>query len=200
LANVKGLALLGPATYGTLAGALGLCAATQQLPFFSLFPSPPAYVQSILKTFTSLYQVLPWDSSKLPSLDDPDHNIKSVGFWRGLIDPELLMASIPPGGIPWAATIDTTFYTPNITVIIGDAAQTAGGVIFRATGLTVDPSYNVPGDGFVPRACSLMADRPVTYIASETDHLHLPLSAAVISTVVDIFSGKIPTALSRFYA
>jgi hypothetical protein len=202
LSNIQSLILMGPANYGTFAAALGLAGATGQLPLFDILPPSPPYVQRTLATFPALYQVLPWDPSKLPSLNDTDHNLRSAGFWRGKIDTDLLYAAIPPGEPAWAARIDTAFFRDHVTIILGDAVKTAGGVTIRTLGgklaMTVDPQYNMEGDGYVPRVCSLLDERPVAYLASGIGHIHLPIASDVIDAIVDIFNGKVPTSVSRY--
>jgi len=199
LSNVGALVMLGPCTSGTLSAALGLAGATNQLPGFNTLPTPPPYVQKTLATFTSLYQALPFDSSKLPSLDDPDHNVRTAGFWGSQrIDVNKLLAAIPPGGPSWAATIDTAFMAQKSAIILGDAPQTAGGVRFQGNEMIVD-SY-VPGDGFMAHNCSTLAERPATYLASGVSHLHLTLAKVVIQAVIAIFQGTIPRTVTPYDA
>jgi Alpha/beta hydrolase family len=62
------LVLLGPAVSGTFAAALGLAAAGRQLPFFGWLPPPSKPVQQTTRTWTTLYELLPWDDCLLPSL------------------------------------------------------------------------------------------------------------------------------------
>ena len=201
LSQIASLVLMGPANFGCFSAVLGLAGATNQLPLIDVLPSPPAYVQKTLATFPSLYQVLPFDPSRTPSLADADHNCRSPGWWNGLIDTNLLTQMIPPGGTPWAATIDTSFLRDKTAIVVGDAPQTTGGVLMRLPSnvptVSVDPQYNMTGDGYVPRACSMLPEGPATYLASGIDHLRLPLAQSVIAAVLDIFAGKAPTTVSR---
>ncbi len=190
---VKHLVLLGPANYGTLIAALGLAVATDQIPFVDVMlanvPTPP-YVQSVMKSFTALYQVLPWDPGLLPSLSDPAHDVRSPGFWGSMIDKSRLQRALPAGQPAWAAGIDTAFFKDSTTVIMGDAGprSTAGGVWFENGELTIDHYYDLPGDRWVPHVCSVLKEGTATYVARGVHHLNLPVDGCVIDSVVSIFN------------
>jgi hypothetical protein len=198
LARVKSLAMLGPANAGTLAAALAIGGAVNELPHLKLLPMVPAYVQTVLSSWPALYQTLPYDPNIIPSLNNADCNIRNAGFWAAPIDANLLYKFIPPDMPSWLAKIDTDFLTPKITIILGDAPETAGGVYYQHGRMLVDPQYNLPGDGYVPRASSLLRSRPATYLASGVDHLKLPIAAGVIQAVVNIFNGRTPTSLTLY--
>lgn len=198
LSQVKSLTLLGPSNFGTLSAALAIAGAINELPHLRLLPAAPAYLQKVFSSWPALYQTLPFNPDLVPSLNNADCNVRNAGFWTTPIDANTLYRFIPADHPAWAAKIDTDFMTPKITIILGDAPETAGGVYFQHGRMMVDPQYNMPGDGYVPRVCSLLKTRPAAYLASGVDHIALPIAASVIKAVVDIFNGRTPTSLT-FY-
>ena len=194
---VKHLVLLGPANYGTLIAPLGLAAAIHQIPFVDVILAAvptPAYLQGVMKSFTALYQVMPWDPSILPSLCDPGHDVRSPGFWGGIIDRRRLERALPAGKPAWAAGICTAFFKDSTTVIMGDAGPrlTAGGVVLNDGSMTIDHDYDLPGDRWVPHVCSILKEGTATYIARGVHHLGLPVDGCVIDSVINIFDDLTP--------
>jgi pimeloyl-ACP methyl ester carboxylesterase len=201
---VKHLVLLGPANYGTLIAALGLAAAIDEIPFADVVlggvPTPP-YLQKVMKSFTALYQVLPWDPAIITSLSDPGHNVCSPGFWGRMIDGRRLERALPAGKPAWAAGICTAFLKGCTTVVLGDAGKrsTAGGVVLKNGVMTIDHACDLPGDRWVPHVCSILKEGTATYIAPRIHHLGLPLSGCVIDGVIDIFNDKAPGGCLKPY-
>ena len=167
-------------------------------------PPPSKYVQPTTKTWTSLYQLLPWDCNLLPSLKLADHDVRTSAFWRGKIDPDRLSFALPPGGPAWASTVDTRFLDDRTSVVLGYTTQcaTAGGVFWKQMDgkyvLKSDPDFgHYPGDGFMLHRCSVL-ENTQAYVACGIDHMRLPLSGDVIQGVVDLLHETTPTTLAAY--
>jgi pimeloyl-ACP methyl ester carboxylesterase len=195
--NIVGrLVLLGPSVSGTFAGALGLAAAVRELPFFALLPPPSRYVQPTARTWTTLYQLLPWDDTLLPSLKTED--VRKLSFWRGRrpVDTARFRRAFPENGTPWAAQIDTQFFRERTAVILGyhPLCPTASEVHWSGKKLKARHSANMLGDGFMLHVCSVLPDT-IAYLASGVDHIRLPMAPCVINAVIRILHGEADVGL-----
>ncbi len=196
--KVGRLVLLGPAVSGTFAAALGLAAAFRELPFFKLFPpSANRHVQPTTRSWTTLYQLLPWDDCLLPSLKTND--LRKPEFWRRPIDSARFQLALPSGATPWAARIDTQCFRKRTAVILGyhPLCPTASEVYWSGKKLKARADQDFLGDGFMLHACSVL---PATkaYLASGVDHLRLPLAPSVIDAVIRILQGKSDVGLPDY--
>jgi hypothetical protein len=202
---VDRLVLLAPSTSGTLAAALGIAAAIGQLPLSQILPRPNKYTQRATRTWTALYQLLPWDESIFPSLAHADYDVRDIRFWRRKADCDRLSRAFPPGGKPWAAGVDTDFFADPTTMILGqvqgDPCQTAGGVRWGSAragaGLIRDPEFDMPGDGFMAHCASVLKSSEA-YIARGVDHTRMPMAPDVIQAVGEILLGHAPSCIPPF--
>jgi pimeloyl-ACP methyl ester carboxylesterase len=189
--------LLGPSIKGTFAAALGLAGALRELPVFNMFPAPGPHVQPTLKTFTALYQLLPWDDTLFPSLKK--HDVRKLSFWRGMIEEARLERALPSGGTPWAAGVDTQFFKDRTSVILGYHANcsTAGGVHFKGGKLKVLHTFDMNGDGFMPHASSVLEDTKA-YLACGVDHIRLPMAPSVIQAIINLLTAQASVGLPDY--
>ena len=195
------MVLLAPAVSGTFTGALGLVAAIRQMPLGQLMPQPSKYSPLATRTWTALYQLLPWDDDLFPSLKYGDHNVRSAGFWGNWIDPDRLSRAFPAGGSPWASEVDTQFLAKKTTVILGQVSgnhcETAGGVRWQGNALVRDPKYDVNGDGFMAHRASILKDTDA-YLADGVNHNRMPMAPRVIRAVIDILHNGSPSNLPHY--
>jgi hypothetical protein len=178
LAKLGKLVLIGPANYGTFAAALAIGGGQVPPWFLRILPAPtPADFQAILASMSGLYQLLPWDSSRIPwlaahDLKDPDE------IWKGRAETARLNRFVN-----WGAAIDTSFHDANTLVILGDLGFTTPGGVTNVGGVVVpEPGYFMAGDGTIPHACAVLPGA-VTRQLQLGEHATLPLSPLVIATV-----------------
>jgi hypothetical protein len=188
------IVLLGPAVSGTFAAALGIAGAFEELPFMKLFPGPTNYalrrfVRPTTKSWTALYQLLPWDPCIVPSLNTND--VRDPKFWIFPIDRSRLSFALPPGAPAWASTINTQSFHQRTTVILGfhPDCPTASGVHWYRKRLKAEYDPGLLGDGFMLHVCSVL---PCTnaYVACGIDHIRLPMAPQVIEAVVKLVGGS----------
>jgi pimeloyl-ACP methyl ester carboxylesterase len=197
--------LIAPSTSGTFAGALGVAASVNQMPNSGMLPAAGKYVQPTTRSWTSLYQLFPWDQNLLPSLQLADHDVRQLSFWRGKADEARLEYALPPGGTPWASQVNSAYLADQTTVILGyvdgESNQTAGGVYWtsNASGYTLarDPAYDLPGDGFMAHCCSVVPNTSA-YVACGVGHMGLPMNGDVIDAVISLLNDEPPTSLVKY--
>ncbi len=189
---VSQLVLLGPANFGSFSAALALGGGHSLLPLAKrLAVEPPQGFQQVLASMTGLYQLLPWDSSRVPWLADND--LGRPRFWKGGIDFARLDRFYG-----WGRVVDTEFFVDRTTLVLGDnhGTPTVGGVAFDGSILRDAPAFALPGDGTVPHSCSLLPNAR-TVIAAGTEHSMLATYRPVINAVLDILANR-PLALPAF--
>jgi hypothetical protein len=185
--RLKSLVLLGPANYGSFEAASGLAGNHQLIQMISPFVVPPATgFRAVLQSMSGLYQLLPYDSGRLPVLDEPGHQVGQSGFWP-VIDADRLGRFYG-----WARGIDTTFFNDRTVVILGDnytpgTASTATGVVYVGDDMRV--THLGRGDGTVPDCCAYL-DGVRTYRVRNTVHVRLPTYLRVMSAVRDVLGGR----------
>jgi pimeloyl-ACP methyl ester carboxylesterase len=197
-ALVGKIIMLGPANYGAFVAALAIAGDLKEVPMAGMFPRPPRRVQSVLASFTALYQLMPWDDRRLKSLRYKDFDIRRPDLWSRLspaqIDPDRLERALPASGPPyWAQQIDTTCFNKQITVILGSRPRpTPGGVRIVNGELEVHPGFPMRGDGWVPDRLAKLDGASATYRSPGTGHVVLPMAADVIFGIRDILNNKTP--------
>ena len=195
LDNVGKLILLGPSTNGTHIAALGLFGATNQIPIFQYVPTLGQNLQATLKTFTSLYQLLPFDDTIFSSLKI--YNLRKISFWQGKVDSNRLDRAFPSWTSSWGYTVNTQFFKDHTTVIVGYTpnSPTVGGVYIDSTGnMVIDHKFDLPGDGFMTHLGSILPDTK-TYVADGVEHILLPIDGAVNQAIYAILNGQKPTTV-----
>ncbi|QDV37458.1 esterase/lipase family protein [Tautonia plasticadhaerens] len=191
---VKHLVLLGPANAGSFSAALAISGDHESLPMLrKLTFEPTGGFSRVFATMSGLYQLMPWDASRLPSLGDPEHAVGRPEFWRGKADFDEARLNKYYG---WARSIDTAFFNDRTSVILGDyegyaGLKTPAGVAFGPDGhLAVTEEY--AGDGTVPH-CNAVLPGTATYMVAKTDHPMLPTYRNVVQSVRLILNGNDPT-------
>lgn len=179
-ANVDRLIMMAPSISGTLVAAIALAGALQEVPFVGSLPMIGASPQPILKTFSALYQLLPWNETIMPSLSNPAMDIRKMDFWGNLIDTIRFIKLSTYGSM-----INTDFFNNRMNIILGSGHPTAGGVKINNGELTVDHAYDLPGDGFMAQVCSTIPGVK-TDVFPGIGHLSLPMDIAVIHRIIGI--------------
>jgi hypothetical protein len=193
LDRVRHLVLLGPATYGSFSAALAVAGTHSLLdPLRQFTVEPAAGFQQVLASMSGLYQLLPFDPARVPSL--ATNPLGSAGFWQPHvpIDTDRLARFFG-----WVGpNIDTSFFDGKTTVILGDnsGVPTAGGVAFDGDRL-LPSGDGLSGDGTVPHSCSVLPGT-ATYLARGTEHAKLALYPHVIGAVRAVLRGDDPAAES----
>jgi hypothetical protein len=190
---VGNLVLLGPAVSGTFIAALGLAASLQEMPFFVPLGLDPelgfsASVQETTKTWTTLYQLLPWDDQLLPSLETND--IRQYSFWDGEVEELRLQRAFPSPNVGWAAGIVTQCFCDQTSVFLGHRTNchTASGVEWSGGQLLATYSEHACGDGFMLHCCSVLPDTNA-FLAEGVHHLALAGDQGVMDDVVNVLNG-----------
>ncbi len=153
--------------------------------------------QSVIKSFTSLYQLMPWDPNRATSLTKRKCNIRRHNFWHdqrlGQIDYDRHERVFPKGRPPWGAKLRTDIYQDRIIVIVGQdpLEKTPGGVHFKNGQLKVNRGGKLDGDGWVPDELAFLPGTPA-YRAKLTGHIDLPRAAKVIRAVRNILNHRPP--------
>lgn len=188
---VSQLVLLGPANFGTMAAAMAITGSVRFIESLrDLHVELPPDMGNILRSFTGLYQLLPWKPGTITPDFDPAP-LKDAKFWNGVCDEQRLKRHFG-----WGADIDTEFFNDRTAIILGDRpGLTAGGVKFDENGLVPDGSI-VAGDGTIPDRCAQLP-RVTAYRAAGVAHMGLPLSPTVIAAVNAILRGLTPAVDHR---
>jgi hypothetical protein len=180
------LVLLGPANYGSLAAVRGLGNEVTEIDFVRKFAvEPPAGFNSVLATFSGLYQLIPSNAERVPWL--ARNNVFDPGYWNGFPIDASRLATFHG----WAEHIDTRFFDDRTTIILGDnnGAPTAGGVVIEDGVMRVDDTNGLAGDGTIPHSCAVLPG-VATYLAADTEHSRLPTYRSVISAVKQVLAGQ----------
>ncbi|MFO0826150.1 MAG: hypothetical protein U0792_24045 [Gemmataceae bacterium] len=180
---VNNLVLLGPATFGSFSAAFAIAGSHESIQtLVELGVQLPSNFNAILRSFTGVYQLLPWK----PGTVRPEFDLVEFGktkFWQGAAEPERLGF-----GFGWGRVIDTTFFDDRTTIILGNR-PTVGAVRFEGDRLVPDGDP-VPGDGTVPDLCARLPG--VRTFRADAEHMKLPLSRAVLSAVRAVLRGDSP--------
>jgi V8-like Glu-specific endopeptidase/pimeloyl-ACP methyl ester carboxylesterase len=188
---IRHLVLLGPVNYGSFSAALALGGGHSMLSWARrLVLEPSQGFQSVLASMSGLYQLLPWDSDRVPWL--AAHDLGQASFWKGGID-QLRLSRF----FGWGRMIDTSFLADRTTTIMGDNCgnPTVGGVAFDGTVLRELSSHAMAGDGTVPHSCAVLSGVPA-FLAPGTEHMTMTLDRSVIRAVVEILGGA-PVSLPQ---
>src|SRR5262249_22698415 len=162
------LVLLGPANFGSFSAALAIAGTHSLLdPLRRFTVAPAAGFQTVLASMTGLYQLLPWDEGRTPSLATGP--LGHAAFWQVPVDADRLQRFFR-----WGGAIDTTFFNDRTTVILGDNSgrPTTGGVRFEEGTLLPAADQGMDGDGTVPHSCSVLPGTR-TFLARGTEHSRL---------------------------
>jgi pimeloyl-ACP methyl ester carboxylesterase len=192
---VRNLVLLGPANGGSFSAPLAISGDHESIPTLrKLTYEPTGGFKAVFATMSGLYQLMPWDPSRLPSLEDPEHAIGRAEFWRGKAEvDETRLARF----YAWAAKINTDYLNDRTTVILGDydgllGEKTPAGVAFGPDGkLAVTEAY--AGDGTVPH-CNAVLPGTTTMMVEKSDHPLLPTYRNAIQSVRLVLRGDDPAA------
>ena len=203
---VKSLILLGPMTAGSflaltaMSGEFGMLQAIRRLGL-----RPPEGFDGTLRTFSGLYQMLPWRTKPVghrpmaalmarpiawqkeyAKFFDFEHKNDPTKLWPVEIDPVRLRAFFG-----WAGRIEAGFFNDRTAVILGDR-PTVGGIERVGDRFVPNPKFETSGDGVVPDALALVAGVSRVYKAAGVAHDALPASSAVIAAVREILAGRPP--------
>jgi pimeloyl-ACP methyl ester carboxylesterase len=190
---VRDLILIGPANAGSFSAPLAVSGDHESIPTLrKLAIEPTGGFKTVFATMSGLYQLMPWDSSRLPSLDDPEHAIGRAEFWRdkAQID-ETRLARF----YGWARQISTDYLNDRTTVVLGDydglyGQKTPAGVAFGPDGkLSVTEAY--AGDGTVPH-CNAVLPGTRAMMVARTDHTLMPTYRNVVQSVRLLLRGDDP--------
>ena len=193
--DVKKLVLLGPANAGSFSAPLAISGDHDSIHTLrKLTHEPTSGFKDVFATMTGIYQLMPWDAARLPSLADPAHAIGDPAFWQSMpwIDTNRLTKFHG-----WARGIDTTFFNDRTTVILGDydgkfGKKTSAEVAVVNGHLVVTGER--PGDGTVPH-CNAVLPGTTTFMAKDSDHTLLPTYRNVISALSCVISNPRPRNL-----
>ncbi len=196
LDRLKNLVLLGPANYGTFSAAFALAGTADLIRRVSPFiVSPEQGFPTLLQSMSGIYQLLPWDTDRLPNLGQSGHQVGRADFWKPTIDADRLTRFFG-----WGKDIDTSFLAKRTTVILGDnyssdGTGTIAGVSFVHGELRA--THVGQGDGTILDCCAYLAGA-ATYRAHNTEHLRLPTYPHVLRAVRQTLGGDRPSVSDDF--
>jgi pimeloyl-ACP methyl ester carboxylesterase len=192
--KVGSLVLLGPANFGSMSAVRGLGNEVTEVDFvrkFSVEPGPG--FNSVLSTFSGLYQLIPSRPDLVPWLNS---NAVSDPSWWGTFPVD---ASRLNQFVGWAEGIDSSSFDDRTAVILGGddvhspTGSTVGGVKIDGPGsMAVDPAFGMLGDGTVPHSCAILPGVK-TYQVVGAEHSTLPTYSRVISAVQAVLQGRTPS-------
>jgi hypothetical protein len=213
---VQHLVLIGPVSFGTFSAALALSGTHE-----ALAPAEKLGVQflpnslGVFQSFTSLYQLLPWNPKLVPEKVDPTkqnpqtadtanegqltgasdsakerpfdvESMKVAANWRKVrIDKRRLRY-----GFGWSGKVDASFFYDRTAIILGDR-PTVGAVRFDGKRL-VPLGAPVAGDGMVPDILAKIPGVQRVYRAPGVDHMTLPMDPSVLFAIRAILRGDTP--------
>ena len=188
--HVKSLVLLGPANFGSYSAAFGLAGVHESIDLLrKLTFEPVVGFQSVFASMSGLYQLLPFDAQRTPSLAAPGHDYSQPAFWKDPIDATRLQKFFG-----WGRQVDTSFFDDRTTVILGDnfGKPTVAGVAYPAVGGKLAATDLLKGDGTVPHANSVLGGATKTFLARDAEHMMLPTYRHVIDAVRAALRGDSP--------
>lgn len=183
---VRRMVLLAPISSGSFAAALALSGQPRvaRLGCRPQIGPPPRAYQSLWASMTGLYQCLPWDARRAPSLDRL--NLADAEVWRSEVD-AIRLAKFHG----WGRSLDVDFIDDRSAVVVGDnhGDPTLGGVTADGSQLVEVPEDALTGDGVVPHSCAVMPGLP-TYLAPGTRHASLAADRRAIGAAVALLEGR----------
>lgn len=183
---VNNLILLGPASFGSFSAAFALSGSPNSWDILERFKvRVPDDFPEVLKTFTGLYQLLPWNRESFDNQFNP-LIFKTPGNWTNGIDKDRLAY-----GFGWSERIDTTFFSDRTTIILGDQKM-SGAIEFDANGIAVEIGPLVQGDGTITDANARLKGVR-TFRMPGGVHATLPMYRTVMSAVRSIMKGELPS-------
>lgn len=181
------LVLIGPTNFGMFAAVQALAGGHDRIGLLGrLAVEPPAGFRRVLASFSSLYQLIPWDEGRSPGLADLELGRPSAWGAEATIDAGRLRRFLG-----WGRGLDTSFFDDRTAVILGAGRgrPTAGGVRIDGPGSRAEVDRELPGDGLVPHAMAVLRGVP-TYLADGVEHALLAADRGVIMAVVALLSGE----------
>ena len=189
--SIKSLVLLGPANFGSFSAAFGLAGNHESIDLLRrLTFEPVAGFQSVFASMSGLYQLLPFDAQRTPSLASPGHDYSRPSFWKEPVDTIRLQKFFA-----WGRKIDSSFFDDRTTVILGDnfGKPTVAGVAYPSGGGKLEATDYLKGDGTVPHANSVLGGVTQTYLTRDTEHMMLPTYRSIIDAVRAVLAGDNPS-------
>jgi pimeloyl-ACP methyl ester carboxylesterase len=183
------LVLLGPASYGTFTAAMAISGSHNQLQLFQNWAiNAPSDVAAIFQSMSGLYQLLPWDRNHFPTNGGQPlfdvASLKRPDFWKTGVDRERLNLW------GWAEKVDTSFFSSQMRIILGQDASTAAAVEFQGGKLVVTKSLP-QGDGVVLDVCAKIPGVR-TFRATGAKHAWMASTFNVTGAVLNLFGGNDP--------
>lgn len=184
--------LLGPSVKGTFAAAFAFDAQVEQIPIFNKLTEGQHYdyLGEVLRSFTALYQLLPWDKEINVSLKNND--ITDIAWWdklNGRIDAQRF-------DVRDSVNLDVLGLENKVNIVLGSGIPTCGGIKWEKDSrreelykIISDPQYNLNGDGFVSNICSEIPECN-TIKFDGVEHLNLVKDEQVLNKVVEIINGN----------
>lgn len=181
---VTHLVLVGPASFGTLSAALALAGTHGSLETARNFGVKiPTGFDAVLRSFTGLYQLLPWNPALFSNGFKPE-SMSSATFWKAGTDKDRLGY-----GFGWGKLVDSAFFNDRTTIILGDK-PTVGSAAY-VDGKLVPDGVPVPGDGTVPDTLAMLPGVR-TYRVVDAEHMMLPMNLSVLAAVRAILKDDSP--------
>ena len=181
---VTHLVLVGPASFGTLSAALALAGTHESLETARNFGVKiPTGFDAVLRSFTGLYQLLPWNPALFSNGFKPE-SMSSATFWKAGTDKDRLGY-----GFGWGKLVDSAFFNDRTTIILGDK-PTVGSAAY-VDGKLVPDGVPVPGDGTVPDTLAMLPGVR-TYRVVDAEHMMLPMNLSVLAAVRAILKDDSP--------
>jgi hypothetical protein len=185
---VKHLVLLGPANFGTFSAAFAIAGSAELLDVLRRYAvSPGQGFPRVAASMSGLYQLLPWDDTRVPWLRA--NALGTAEFWAPAptIDADRLGRFFG-----WGGRVDTGFFNDRTRVILGDnnSQPTPAGAAFHDGKLV--PATGLDGDGTVTHSCAVLPGT-ATYLAAGTEHWRLPMYPGVIRAVLGLLADAAPS-------
>lgn len=182
---INNLVLLGPASFGTYAAGFALAGNADTLDLARRFGVKiPDGFEGVLRSFTGVYQLLPWNPAIVNNGSDPKVLKKFRNEWKSVAQEDRLEQCFGFG-----ATVDTSFFNDRTAIILGDQKTVRDAVL--EGGKLVPRGNPGQGDGTVPDELAMLPGVR-TYRVPGGSHGTLPMNTTVIGAVREILNGRPP--------
>ncbi|MGE3817990.1 MAG: hypothetical protein AB7I30_01005 [Isosphaeraceae bacterium] len=182
---INNLVLLGPASFGTYSAGFALAGNHESLDTARRFRVKiPDGFEGVLRSFTGLYQLLPWNPALVTNGLDPKVRRKFQKEWTPVSEEDRLA-----DGFGFGSDVDTAFFNDRTSIILGDQPTVRDAVL--VDGKLVARGNLGQGDGTVPDELAMLPGVR-TYRVLEASHMTLPMNLTVIGAIRQLLKGAAP--------
>lgn len=183
------LILLAPPNRGMIPAAQAISGDHQLVDLFQNWAiNAPKSTPDVLRSFSGLYQLLPWDPERVAEAVRgkayAEDEMGASSFWPQVDAIRLKRL------YGWGTSIDTTFFSARTRIILGDDVRTPSRVTFQ-NGKMIVTETSVHGDGAVLDSRAVLPGVR-TFKALGAQHAWMPATFNVTGAILNIMLGNDP--------